>query len=63
MLACGVTHVVAHAQEAAPSLAVTEVAVVTVTEQMPLPEQAPAQPAKTESAEGVAVRVTTVPLA
>ena len=42
-------------------LAVTVVAVLTVTAQVPVPEQAPLQPAKDEPAAGVAVRVMAVP--
>ncbi len=42
-------------------MAVTEVAALTVTVQVPVPEQAPLQPAKVEPAAGVAVRVTAVP--
>jgi len=43
------------------NVALTEVAAFTVTAQVPVPEQAPLQPAKAEPAVGVAVRVTTVP--
>jgi hypothetical protein len=42
-------------------VAVTAVAVLTVTAQEPVPEQAPAQPAKIESPSAVAVRVRAVP--
>ncbi len=42
-------------------MAVTEVAAVTVTAQVAVPEQAPLQPAKEEPAAGVAVRVMGVP--
>jgi hypothetical protein len=42
-------------------VAVTAVAWVTVTAQVPVPEQAPLQPAKDEPAEGAAVSVTVVP--
>ncbi len=41
--------------------AVTEVAALMVTAQLPVPEQAPPQPAKAEPAAGEAVRVTAVP--
>jgi hypothetical protein len=43
------------------NVAVTEVAALTVTTQLPVPEQAPLQPAKDEPAAGVAVSVTAVP--
>ena len=43
------------------NLALTDVGAVTVTEQVPVPEQAPPQPAKKEPAAGVAVRVRTEP--
>src|SRR6185436_7296008 len=43
------------------NLALTDVVAVTVTEQVPVPEQAPPQPAKKEPAAGVAVRVRAVP--
>jgi len=43
------------------NLALTDVGAVTVTEQVPVPEQAPPQPAKKEPAAGVAVRVRAVP--
>src|SRR5262245_12108631 len=42
-------------------VAVTEVAAFTVTEQVPVPEHAPLQPANEEPAAGVAVRVIAVP--
>ena len=42
-------------------LAVTVVATLTVTAQVPVPEQAPLQPAKDEPAAGVAVRAMAVP--
>ena len=45
-------------------VAVTMLAVVKVTAQAPVPEQPPPlQPAKTDPTAGVAVKVTTVPLA
>jgi hypothetical protein len=45
------------------NVAVTEVGAVTVTVQVPVPEQPPPlQPAKVEPAAGVAVSVTAVPL-
>ena len=43
------------------NVAVTKVAVLTVTEQVLVPEHAPVQPAKVEPAAGAAVRVTAVP--
>jgi hypothetical protein len=43
-------------------VAVTDVAAFIVTEQVPVPEQAPLQPAKVEPPAGAAVSVTTVPL-
>ncbi len=43
-------------------VAVTDWATSIVTVQVPVPEQAPLQPVKTESADGIAVRVTKVPL-
>ncbi len=43
-------------------VAVTDWATSIVTVQEPVPEQAPLQPAKTESTTGIAVRVTKVPL-
>jgi hypothetical protein len=43
------------------NVAVTEVAALTVTAQVPVPEQAPLQPAKEEPAAGEAVRVMAVP--
>ncbi len=43
-------------------VAVTDWAASMVTVQVPVPKQAPLQPAKTESADGIAVRVTKVPL-
>ena len=43
-------------------VAVTDLAAVIVTEQVPVPTQAPLQPAKVEPAAAAAVRVTTVPL-
>jgi hypothetical protein len=43
------------------NVAVTEVAALTATPQLPVPEQAPLQPAKDEPAAGVAVSVTAVP--
>ncbi len=43
-------------------VAVTDRAASIVTIQVPVPEHAPLQPAKTESADGMAVRVTRVPL-
>jgi hypothetical protein len=42
-------------------VAVTDVAALTVTAQVPVPEQAPLQPAKDEPATGVAVRAMAVP--
>jgi hypothetical protein len=45
------------------NVAVTDVAAETVTEQVPVPVQAPDHPAKVEPAFGVAVSVTAVPLA
>ncbi len=42
-------------------VAVTDVAALTVTAQVPVPEQAPLQPAKEEPAAGVAVSVMAVP--
>ena len=45
------------------NVAVTDVAAETVTEQVPVPVQAPDHPAKVEPALGVAVSVTVVPLA
>jgi hypothetical protein len=44
------------------NVAVTDLAVSIVTTQLPVPVQAPDHPAKRESAEGVAVRVTVVPV-
>ena len=44
------------------NVAVTDFAASTVTTQLPVPVQAPLQPAKTEGAVGAAVNVTTVPL-
>src|SRR5207253_2271241 len=44
------------------NVAVTDLAAVIVTEQVPVPTQAPLQPAKVEPAAAAAVRVTTVPL-
>jgi hypothetical protein len=49
--------------EVVPKVAVTAVAAVMVTVQGPVPEQGPLQPAKLAKNEGMAVRVTTVPLA
>ena len=43
------------------NVAVTVVAALTVTAQVPVPEQAPLQPANVEPAAGVAVRVRAVP--
>ncbi len=43
-------------------VAVTDWAAFIVTVQVPVPEQAPLQPGKTESEAGVAGRVTKVPL-
>ena len=43
-------------------VAVTDWATSIVTVQVPVPEQVPLHPAKTESADGVAVRVTKVPV-
>src|SRR6185436_12493922 len=43
------------------NVAVTDVAAFTVTAHVPVPEQAPPQPAKKEPAAGVAVRVRTEP--
>src|SRR6185436_8235767 len=43
------------------NVAVTEVAALTVTAQLPVPEHAPLQPANDEPAAGVAVRVIAVP--
>jgi hypothetical protein len=43
------------------NVAVTEAAALTVTAQVPVPEQAPPQPAKDEPAAGAAVRVMAVP--
>ena len=43
------------------NVAVTDVAPLTVTAQVPVPEQAPLQPAKEEPGAGVAVRVMAVP--
>jgi hypothetical protein len=45
----------------AVNVAVTDVAALTVTAQVPVPEQAPLQPAKVEPEAGAAVRVTAVP--
>ena len=42
-------------------MAVTVVAALTVTTQLPVPEQAPLQPAKADPVAGVAVRVSVVP--
>jgi hypothetical protein len=44
------------------NVALTDSAAFMGTVQAPVPEQAPLQPVKTESAAGVAVRVTEVPL-
>ena len=44
-------------------VAVTDWATSIITVQVPVPEQAPLQPAKTESADGIALRVTKVPVA
>jgi hypothetical protein len=44
------------------NVAVTDLAAFIVTEQVPVPEQAPDQPAKVALALGVAVRVSTVPV-
>jgi hypothetical protein len=44
-----------------PKLAVTDVAALIVTVQVPVPEQPPLQPPKVDGAVGVAVSVTTVP--
>jgi hypothetical protein len=44
------------------NVAVTDLAAVIVTEQLPVPVQAPLQPVKEEPAAGVAVKVTAVPL-
>ena len=43
------------------NVAVTVVAALTVTAQVPVPEQAPLQPAKADPVAGVAVRVSVVP--
>ena len=44
------------------NVAITNLAAVMVTEQVPVPTQAPLQPAKVEPAAAAAVRATTVPL-
>jgi len=43
------------------NVAITDFAWLMLTVQVPVPEQAPDQPEKTESAAGAAVRVTLVP--
>src|SRR5215470_8726910 len=55
--------VTVRAKDDCTKLAVTEVAAVTATVQVPVPVQPPLQPVNVESAAGAAVKVTAVPLA
>src|SRR5262245_66505469 len=50
------------AKDCTPKVAVTDIAALIVTVQVPVPVQAPLQPVKVAPAAGVAVSVTAVPL-